>query len=782
MLDETGAAVTRDSTSGLTRRTFLHSAGAVACTLALSRLVPGCGSQQRPSQPVRPKVSRIPPPPAPAYRSWEDLYRAQWQWDAVVKVTHTRTNCIAACSWNAFVRDGVVLREEQNTVYRRSHPDVPDMNPRGCQKGACYSRLMYEPSRLKYPLRRVGPRGSGRWQRIDWDTALREVADHLLDAALDGGPDCVIYDHGTTNIDFGPGTAAEMRFFFLYGATTMDSWAGVGDLPMGAIQCWGHFNADGSSDDWFNSDYILIWIGNPVYTRIPDVHFMWEARYRGATVVSIAPDYNASSIHADLWLNPRIGSDAALALSMAQVIVAENRFDKDYVLEQTDLPFLVRTDTGCYLREADLRRNGKDDVFYVWDQKTGRPAPAPGSQGSRKQTLRLHKLAPALEGRFRVAGADGNPIEVEPLFERLRRHLQAYEPQRTQNITGIHPEVVRRVARGLARARSAMIFASWGACKHYHSDLAQRGMCLLMALTGNEGRRGGGLRIGAWYGVDALNYIANEIQIPFYQRILLRFFRPSARDFEGFMDQMTRQRPFTATLPFLYVHGGMNRVVDRSDFQDPALPRPVAEYTREASEKGWMPVSPPPERPPRVYFYSGVNMLRRWPVPQLAREHLWPKLKLIVNVNFRMCSTGLESDLLLPAAGYYEKAGIKYTQSLVPYVIFGDRAVPPLGESKNEWEIMTLLAQKLEQRAKERGIARFTDAYGIERDYARFYSSFTKNGRWGPQDNEKVLDEIIRNSPVTRGFTWEDARREGALPIRDYGHLRPSQRHLQRVS
>ena len=78
----------------------------------------------------------------------------------------------------------------------------------------------------------------------------------MLDVAVTHGPDCIVYDHGTTNIDFGTGTGAEMRFFHLLGATVMDSWAGVGDLPMGCIQTWGNFNADGTSDDWFNADYI----------------------------------------------------------------------------------------------------------------------------------------------------------------------------------------------------------------------------------------------------------------------------------------------------------------------------------------------------------------------------------------------------------------------------------------------------------------------------------------------------------------------------------------------
>ncbi len=70
----------------------------------------------------------------------------------------------------------------------------------------------------------------------------------------------------------------------------IDSWSGVGDMPMGAVQTWGMYNCEGTSDDWFRSDYIIVWIGNPVYTRIPDVHFMHEARYRGAKLVVIAPD------------------------------------------------------------------------------------------------------------------------------------------------------------------------------------------------------------------------------------------------------------------------------------------------------------------------------------------------------------------------------------------------------------------------------------------------------------------------------------------------------------
>ena len=115
-------------------------------------------------------------------------------------------------------------------------------------------------------------------------------------------------------------------------------------------------------------------------------------------------------------------------------------------------------------------------------------------------------------------------------------------------------------------------------------------------------------------------------------------------------------------------------------------------------------VHPKEDREPRVLIFSGSNPLRRWPAPQIAKEHLWPKLRCLVAVNFRMSTTAMHADYFLPAAGYYEKHGIKYAQSYIPYVVLSDEAVKPLGESKSEWEIFGLLSEAVAHRAKERGI------------------------------------------------------------------------------
>jgi nitrate reductase alpha subunit len=160
-----------------------------------------------------------------------------------------------------------------------------------------------------------------------------------------------------------------------------------------------------------------------------------------------------------------------------------------------------------------------------------------------------------------------------------------------------------------------------------------------------------------------------------------------------------------------------------------------------------------------------VNPLRRWPVPQVIERTLWPKLSLIVAIDTRLSATGMKADLLLPAAGYYEKNGIKYSVALLPYAVVGERAVAPLGEAKGEWEIMSLLARTLQERARARGFAE---------PLASIYDRFSEDGRYGPADDVPLLDRILQGSSVTR-TSWDEARKKGAIPLLSTGHWGPTQ-------
>ena len=120
--------------------------------------------------------------------------------------------------------------------------------------------------------------------------------------------------------------------------------------------------------------------------------------------------------------------------------------------------------------------------------------------------------------------------------------------------------------------------------------------------------------------------------------------------------------------------------------------------------------------------------MRRWPNPAVIRDNLWASIDTIVTLDFRMSTSALWADYVLPGCGYYEKPGIKYTSTYVPYVVVGDRAVPPLYESKHEWDVAFLLAKKIQERAIARGTKPYIDAQGGEHRLDRLYDDMSADG------------------------------------------------------
>jgi len=195
----------------------------------------------------------------PKYDSWKDVYRGQWTWDKVVRSTH-HLNCWfqAHCSWDVYVKDGLVYREEQAGEYPTVNAALPDYNPRGCQKGGCFSERMYDPTRITHPMRRVGPRGGGKWERVSWKEALDDIADTYLDVTVNEGTDRTIWDLGP-GIDLGVSMAAQTRFSMLTQSIGLDMDGEIGDSRRGTLETFGKIVFERSADDYFNSDLILFW-------------------------------------------------------------------------------------------------------------------------------------------------------------------------------------------------------------------------------------------------------------------------------------------------------------------------------------------------------------------------------------------------------------------------------------------------------------------------------------------------------------------------------------------
>ncbi len=747
----------------MTRRGFLRTAGSGLLLCLASLAASGAATG-----PARARGRG-----APAYDDWADIYRERWRWDRIAKSTHY-VNCAQqrGCAWNVFVKDGLAWREEQVASYPQTNADVPDFNPRGCQKGACYSDRMYGAARVLHPLKRVGARGMGRWKRLSWDQALREVADATIDALSQHGSGSIFWDAGTglTNGCHGLGLS---RTVMLLDTPLIEPNAEIGDHFPGFGVTMGKVCFGSSADDLFYSDLILFWGGNPTATNIPNMHFVNEARYHGARVVCITPDFSPSAIHADEWVPVNLGSDAALGLAMAHIMIEEDLFDAAFVSEQTDLPMLVRSDTGRFLSQSDLVEGGETDQLYVFDRARHEIREAPRS------SLALGDLQPALEGEYKVQTVEGE-VSVTPVFSRLREHLAQYTPEAASRVTGTHPMQIRRLARSLARAKAATALGQTNFSKYYHGMEMERAIILAFALAGQIGRRGAGLSALSFFtiaGPDALAASSGGLpprlgiaalqlrEVPELIRMKWRGYSLELM-LSAIAKRMYKEGLFLSTALFLHRYGGLKERYGSARRWDPSLGRDFSEHLEEALDKGWQTV---PETPPRVFFEAGGNLLRRVRGYERVIEHLVPKLDLVVTIDWRMSNTALHSDYVLPAAGWYEKDDICWGSSVAPFCHVTTRAVAPLGSSRTDWEIHCLLMKKLQERALERGIREFSDRAGGKRRLDRIYDEFTFGGRFGEDNTEEVLQELLDLTTNLGGVGWQELKDRGFAPYTGVG-------------
>ena len=411
-------------------------------------------------------------------RAGDAFYRNRWSHDKVVRSTHG-VNCTGSCSWKVYVKDGIITWEAQETDYPSVGPDRPEYEPRGCPRGAAFSWYTYSPTRVRYPYIRgvllqmyreakqlhhdpvlawesivndpvkrrefQQARGKGGLVRASWQEAVEMTAAAHVHTIKTYGPDrCT---------GFSPIPAMSMvshaagaRFINLIGGVMNSFYDWYADLPVASPQVFGDQTDVPESGDWWDATYLMMWGSNIPVTRTPDAHWLAEVRYRGTKVVSVSPDYADNTKFADEWLPAQAGTDAALAMGMGHVILKENfvdrrvRFFEEYVLQYTDLPFLISLDERSdgtvvpdkFVTAEDLAAAGDpaaagqaDPAFktVLLDRHTHKAVIPQGSMGFRyndqdegKWNLDLGDTLPALSIAD-SAGYDGGVTHLDlPAF------------------------------------------------------------------------------------------------------------------------------------------------------------------------------------------------------------------------------------------------------------------------------------------------------------------------------------------------------------------------------
>jgi len=781
---ESGDSASTDGGVEVDRRDFLKGVGAAT--------VAGAGASQTGLardflQMTRLQVVNDPIGDYP-YRDWEDLYREQWDWDSKHRSTHS-VNCTGSCSWNVYVKNGQVWREEQAGDYENFDESLPDPNPRGCQKGACYTDYVNADQRIKHPLRRTGERGEGQWQRISWDEALTEIAEHVVDEVEAGRYDAI---SGFTPIPaMSPVSfASGSRLVNLLGGVSHSFYDWYSDLPPGQPITWGTQTDNAESADWYNADYIIAWGSNINVTRIPDAKFFLDAGYNGTKRVGVFTDYSQTAIHTDEWLSPEPGTDTALAMGMAQTIVSEELYDEPHLKEQTDMPLLVREDTGKFLRASEVPGLGEDvdrpEKTFVMVDGAGELRVAPGSLGDR-DGQHDHDASievdfdPQLDVDRQVglasgdetggdADADRPNVQVRSVWLNLQDELAEYDPETVYELTGVGEDTYQRIAREFGEAGKAKIIHGKGVNDWYHNDLGNRAIQLLVTLTGNLGEQGTGLD----------HYVGQEKIWTFHGWQTLSFPTGSVRG--------------VPTTLWTYFHAG---ILDNTD-------EDTAAKIRHSIDEGWMPVYPSERedgsRPdPTTMFVWRGNYFNQAKGNVAVEEELWPKLDLVVDINFRMDSTALYSDIVLPAASHYEKYDLSMTD-MHTYVHPFTPAVEPLGEARTDWQIFRDLAEKIQDVAQERGVEPIDDRkFDREIDLQSIYDDFVRDTETGEEGAlmedraacEYILDHSAETNPegtderITLDDTIDQPQRfietgdHWTSPIEDGEAYTPWKRYVQ---
>ncbi|HEU4367011.1 MAG TPA: molybdopterin-dependent oxidoreductase [Methylomirabilota bacterium] len=391
--------------------------------------------------------------------------------------------CRSRCGCVSTVEDGRLVAVDPDP----SHPTGRSL----CVKGRAAPELVYANDRLLFPMKRTRPKSDldAGWVRIGWGEALAWTAGRMRAAADRHGPEAVTFAVTTPS-----GTAVSdgfpwiNRLIRLFGSPNM-TWAEE-------LCAWHRdyvtaytFGVDIGTPDFPRTGCMLLWGHNPSTSYLAQATAVAEARARGAALIVVDPRRAGAAVKADQWLRVRPGTDGALALGLAGVMLAEGRYDSEFIRHWSNGPFLVRDDTDRFLTAAELQADGDAKGYVVWDRPVARPIAYDPAGGRFVDDVE----EPLLLGRVRVATRTG-PVECRPAFERYAALCREYTPERVARVTGVPVAQIVDTARLLWERRPVAYFHWTGLEQHTNATQTVRAISLLYALTGSWDAPGGNVR------------------------------------------------------------------------------------------------------------------------------------------------------------------------------------------------------------------------------------------------------------------------------------------------
>jgi anaerobic selenocysteine-containing dehydrogenase len=552
--------------------------------------------------------------------------------------------CISRCGSIAVVENGRFVALEPDP----SHPTGQAL----CAKGRAAPELVYHQDRLLYPLKRTRPKGDRDpgWQRISWNEALDLTATRLRQLADRHGPESVVFSlvsASTSAIaDSQPWIQRLMRAFGspnLCGSMELCGWGRI--FATRYTYGTGMGLTGTPMPDLENAGCILFWGYNPSLARLAHATAAAAALRRGARLIVVDPRRVGFASKADVWLRVRPGTDAALALGIADVMIERGWFDHAFVRDWTNGPLLVRSDNGRLLTERDLSPEGSARRYVTWSAATGRPL-------VYDPALRRYQedgAEPTLFGEYKMSTERGEVV-CRPAFELTVEICRRYSPEAVESICGIGRDQVERAARLLWESRPVAYYAWSGVEQQSNATQIFRAISLLYALTGSFDAQGGNVLFPA---VPTGNVAGEDLLSP-------------------------EQRTRSLGLPDRPLGGSRWEWVTTDEVY-----RAIQEQ-RPYAVKGM------------VGF--GANLLLAHADVPRGQEAL-AALDFYVHADLFMNPTAELADIVLPVATPFEREGLKIGFDVSPaaqsLVQLRRRVVEPRGEARSDTDIVFDLAVRL---------------------------------------------------------------------------------------
>jgi anaerobic selenocysteine-containing dehydrogenase len=548
-----------------------------------------------------------------------------------------RGNCGGGCFLNIHVRDGQVVRTSA-----RDLPN-PDYN-RICTKGLTHVGRIYGANRLLYPMKRVGARGSDEFERISWDEALETIGEKWNGYREQYGPSAIMFFLGSGNYSALSGSCnacgAYSRFVNVLGCSycSLDVDAAIG---YGSGRATGGVSLANELTDRKNAKTQIIWGNNPTVSLMHTMHFYMEAQEQGTRVIVIDPVYNATAAKADLWLPVKGGTDGALALSVLGVMFENGWITDDLLRAKTNSDLLIKED-GKFLRMSDL---GVAPLEGDPDPATGVPAVvdplAVWDEDAGAAVAFGTATTSALRGITEVDG-----IKVQTVLENALSYIAEYPTATAAAVTGISEDNIRELARVYHEDGPVTTEIMMGMNHYRNGHYSAWPVYLVGLLTGNAGKPGAAIGMTEEYlpqliysNIAGATYPVNAAGIP-----------------------ASGQANLIHTV-------NIADVLETSSYQGQDL----------IIKSAYIHCSNP------IVTMCDHDYTMNW----------FDKLEFVVVADICMTETCKHADIVLPSAHWFEQDELAFLFMTHPYLLWQDKSIEPLGESKPDFQIFGSILDKL---------------------------------------------------------------------------------------